>query len=259
MKDIFSIPLYHENILNFNCSDELKVKDINQSVIDDCVNYYRKRLDNLEGKDTTNQTIVRTTSLHDLDGNFLNDPPGVCRAMDPVTQWKALERVITGEVTGYVNTISKYNRLKKGDEWFNYTWFNVLEKSDTYAWHDHNLYMISCVYYPSEGPGNLPIIFKSPLAGMINTWWPGPTFGRHDMNRWNQEIVIYPKKGDLIIFPSWLEHTVNTPTHGFTKASEMVDYSFGHTQTDHTVSSDDPYRVSINGNYGIKGVLDDLY
>jgi len=256
MKDLFSIPLYHENILNNSCSDELNVKDINQSVIDDCVDFYLKKQENLEGTDTTNQTIVRTTSLFDVNGEWVSAAGGV--AMTPVKNWSLLESAITREITNYVNYISKYNALKKSTEWANETWFNVLEKSDTYAWHDHNLYFISCVYYPSEGPGNLPIIFKSPMSGIINTWWPGPTFGRPDMDRWNQEVVIYPKKGDLIIFPSWLEHTVNTPTHSFTKTSEMVDMSFGHTQRDNSVSSDDPYRVSINGNYGLKEVIDDI-
>lgn len=259
MKDLFSIPLYHENILNHNCEDGRKVHNINQSVIDDCVSFYLKRLENLGDTDTTNQTLVRTASHHDINGVFLNDPYRECRAMEPVHEWKTLEKVITAEVTGYVNSISKYSRLKKGTEWFSYTWFNVFDKDDTYAWHEHNLYFISCVYYPTDGPGNMPIIFKSPLAGLINTWWPGPTFGLSDINRWNQEVVIYPKKGDLIIFPSWLEHTVNTPTHSFTKSPELIEFSFGHRQTEQHTSSNDPYRVSINSNYGIKEVVDGLF
>ena len=256
MKDLFSIPLYHENILDADCGDGRKVRDVNQSVIDDCTSYHLARKENLGDTDTTHQVLMRTGSQHDMNGEFIKDPPGVCTCMDPVQEWPALERAITREVTNYVNSISKFSRLKKEGDWFNYTWFSVFEREDTYPWHDHNLYFVSCVYYPTEGPGNMPILFKSPISSLINTWWPGPTFGHPEVNRWNQEIMIYPKKGDLIIFPSWLEHTVNKAGHGLSEAPKFTEMSFGHAQTIQHDTNDDPYRISISGNYGVKEVID---
>lgn len=252
MKDFFSIPVFHENILGSRVKDGRRVGDINQSVIDDCVSFFLKKKENLGDMDTTGQVLIRTASHHDINGKFITAEKGV--AMEPVSEWPALETAIVQHVTQYVNSISKYNQLKKGDTWVNSSWFNVFEHDDTYAWHDHNIYFISCAYYPTEGPGNMPIIFKSPIAGLINTWWPGSTFGHR--GRWEQETHIYPKKGDLIIFPAWLEHTVNTPDHGFSKDPKLVSHSFGHDL--HESTGTDLYRVSINCNFGLKEVLDGL-
>lgn len=221
--------------------DEAYLNELNSSLAEDAISDYhaKEHLDNgsIEGRNR------RRMSLWDRDGNFATDIRRG-RACSALSRWSDIENIIQKEAAVYANEISEFE-VKDNNYWHCWSWFNVIDCNDYYAWHAHNKYFLSSAYYPDNGDGSTPIIFKSPLADMINTWWPAPKFGTAD--RWSQEIIIYPKKGDLLIFPAWLEHTVNKPHHGLGR--ELMAHSFGLSS--HELPLEDPskLRVSITCNF----------
>lgn len=226
----------------YDILDKDYIEDLNTSITNDAVqNYYDKaHLDDgtIEGRNR------RRMSLWDIDGKFSKSiyQGRACRA---ISRWNEIEDIIQKEANSYANSISPYP-VKDNSYWNCWSWFNVIDCTDHYAWHAHNKYFLSSAYYPDEGDGSTPIIFKSPLSDMINTWWPAAKFGT--LNRWGQEVVIYPKKGDLLIFPAWLEHTVNKPHHGLGR--ELMGHSFGHVERN-VLPPEDPskLRVSLTCNF----------
>ena len=85
-------------------------------------------------------------------------------------------------------------------------WANVNEYKDFNSIHLHQNSFISGVYYlqTPKDCGNL--IFKHPCSHLEYDW-NSNNFINH--NEYNSPLYnIVAKKGDLILFPSWLEHYV---------------------------------------------------
>ena len=88
------------------------------------------------------------------------------------------------------------------------SWFNKYAKDGFVGWHDHGYIpnTISMVYYMNIHDGDLH--FKSPNPFDIGF----PSFLTSPMT--DSEIIIKPKPGDLVMFPSWLKHKSTRNTKG---------------------------------------------
>lgn len=90
------------------------------------------------------------------------------------------------------------------------SWINRHRKDEMNTIHWHSNAVLSCVYYPQTPPNSGDIIFKrSHLFYNLFHDTLRPEFKDGHYNQFNQDIhVISPTSGDLIMFPSHLEHVV---------------------------------------------------
>ena len=93
-----------------------------------------------------------------------------------------------------------------------YGWVSVHHDDSKHEQHAHFDAALSAVYYISVPPGAPPIIFHDPRglspypALHMPHSVPAPPF--------SNKFVHYPSEGELLIFPSWLLHSVEHPDGG---------------------------------------------
>ena len=79
-------------------------------------------------------------------------------------------------------------------------WTNINEPNSKNSLHSHNSYhFVGCYYIQSQGTGDL--VFHNP-ANLLQDCDPNSPFISH--------IAFTPKDGDLVIWPSWVPHEVET-------------------------------------------------
>lgn len=89
-------------------------------------------------------------------------------------------------------------------------WINFNEKNDYNIWHIHsgNGVVFSGVYYIKvDDPQCGPIIFRHPIAPYLSTVWEPHKMEEKNMSNFDV-IEIFPKSNLLLLFPSWLQHSV---------------------------------------------------
>ena len=110
--------------------------------------------------------------------------------------------------------------LKIGYDAFEVTgcWANVLAKGATHRAHSHPNNFLSGVYYVQTHPGTNTINFHDPRSqtGIIRP----PVVELSAEN--TDQVVVGVKNGTLLIFPSYLQHSVDTNT----SEEERVSISF---------------------------------
>ena len=108
--------------------------------------------------------------------------------------------------------------------WHNYAWYTYFDETDSYSWHSHGQYYLIATYYVRADEEHAPIQFKSPMSDMYTAW----ALGTKNVNL---EETIQPKTGDLMVWPSWLEHQIpalDTKILNMSKA-EDVNKSVSYT------------------------------
>lgn len=89
------------------------------------------------------------------------------------------------------------------------SWFNVCNTGDGQIWHSHARAIVSGTLYITVPDGSIE--FRSPNPYTRNQEWPyAPT------------AIRTPSPGDVVLWPSWLEHRV----HANTSPSERISLSF---------------------------------
>ena len=88
------------------------------------------------------------------------------------------------------------------------SWFNTLYEKGSVTAHRHERSVISGAYYPKVDPNSSPLVFESPLQpyqmNMNN-------IRQTNYNAYNLDFM--PQEGLLVLFPSWLRHSVpSNPT-----------------------------------------------
>ena len=88
------------------------------------------------------------------------------------------------------------------------SWFNTLYEKGSVTPHRHERSVISGAYYPKVDPNSSPLVFESPLQpyqmNMNN-------IRQTNFNAYNLDFM--PQDGLLVLFPSWLRHSVpSNPT-----------------------------------------------
>jgi len=112
--------------------------------------------------------------------------------------YEALARYTTGVDW---TKISKFNdEWRVSGEWkILNSWINIAEKGVNHDFHSHPGYTISGVYYFRVSREQGGIGFNNPNPMVYNAGFPE---GRITP----QMLEIIPKDGDIILFPSWLQH-----------------------------------------------------
>ena len=90
------------------------------------------------------------------------------------------------------------------------SWINKIPETEWIQQHSHANSVISGVYYIQTTPQCSPIVFNKPFlyTNFVHQTIQ-ITFDENVSNQYNTEhIGIQPEIGDLLLFPSWLEHTV---------------------------------------------------
>lgn len=93
-------------------------------------------------------------------------------------------------------------------------WANVNAAGHANAQHCHPGAFASAVFYVDLGNNELPatdghIVFEDPRYPMAQMQQPGVLWPGSDGKGIESQVAILPKAGELIIFPSWLRHSVN--------------------------------------------------
>ena len=92
---------------------------------------------------------------------------------------------------------------------FSQSWISGKAQHASHKAHSHPNTIIASVFYFDTEEGDSPICFSKEVRS-INRSYLEPTFRKdYQQNIFAQdEVYYYPKKNDLIIFPSWLMHGV---------------------------------------------------
>ena len=81
------------------------------------------------------------------------------------------------------------------------SWIAKMEKGEFHWQHSHAFYDISGVYYMKTNGNDNAIRFHTPTKNHLSS---------RIMYGLNMQVHITPEPGMLILFPSWLEHSVPT-------------------------------------------------
>lgn len=105
--------------------------------------------------------------------------------------------------------VSKYNdEIRITGEWkIINSWVNIAENGVRHDFHSHPGYTISGVYYFRVSAKQGGIAFNNPNPIVFNAGFPEGKITP-------QILEILPRDGDVILFPSWLQHgTVENTTN----------------------------------------------
>jgi uncharacterized protein (TIGR02466 family) len=85
-------------------------------------------------------------------------------------------------------------------------WFNIYKKGDYQEYHHHGGCLISAVYFLKVTKKSAKIYFKTPVSDMIT-----PDYEEYTPDNY-QTVYYEPRPGLLLIFRSYLEHSVEKQT-----------------------------------------------
>ena len=106
-------------------------------------------------------------------------------------------------------------------------WININEKHDYNEWHIHPFSTLSGVYYIKHDGSikNGNITLKHPTGLYMNfSHWPAGFIKK--TNEITSELIhITPKSNMLLVFPSWLEHRVETNLKDYARISVSFNSS----------------------------------
>lgn len=114
-------------------------------------------------------------------------------------EWELLAGTINGVIDYYLSLLGKDQDFLGARSQDTYYWATVNKQGIGHDAHEHIDSLLSGVYYPKVPANAGQLMFQDPRG----TRWP---FNRN-------VFYIQPEEGDIILFPSWLMHTV-LPTEG---------------------------------------------
>jgi uncharacterized protein (TIGR02466 family) len=148
--------------------------------------------------------------------------------LDLRPEFQEIKKIILSEIDQVFNHIG----LVRDDQYVTCMWANISKPKNRHALHPHaNSYYSGVLYLETPGvPGNLG--FKDPRPGseiLSPDYTPESIFKL-------RTIEFEPRKGRLIMFPSWLHH--GTRPGNFDESQDRISLSFNImpkcTITDHT-------------------------
>lgn len=90
------------------------------------------------------------------------------------------------------------------------SWMSIKSPGNTHSYHTHPNSFLSGVYYFDDVPEDQPIVFRK-FKQSVGTYVMIPAFDwEKSMTSptGTEEVAYSPKKGDLVLFPSYLAHRV---------------------------------------------------
>lgn len=101
---------------------------------------------------------------------------------------------------------------------FGYAWININKKGDKNILHSHPNCFFSGVFYLRDKNSKIKFVKNYD----ISNWWKESMQSESNTLSTFNEIEFTPHAGDLIIFPSWLQHYVDYNEYD----SERISISF---------------------------------
>jgi len=184
MIDIFNISIYKKN-LNIN----------NQKLLKYILNLKKQS----KGRNKSNPT-----GWQSFDFNLTQ----------PI--FSELNKQITEYFLQYIDQISLKNNFKISN-----MWANVNKYKDYNLIHGHSNAVVSGVYYLKVPKNSGNIFFVNPASQLIETSWD-KCIERYTTQN-SPFFKISPIEGELILFPSWLQHGVEP---NLNKKQDRISLSF---------------------------------
>jgi uncharacterized protein (TIGR02466 family) len=128
--------------------------------------------------------------------------------------FKNINNFVYKEVDAFRKTINYPKPLKVSGGWI-----NVYKKYDFQEYHHHSQHHLSAIYFLNSHETCAKLFFKSPISNYPNI--PNPN--QHMPFTW-QDVRFKPVQGNLIIFPSYLNHCVEQQENNKTRIS--LAYNF---------------------------------
>ncbi len=116
--------------------------------------------------------------------------------------WSELESKILLTAQNYFNTVIPKGRWDSRAKVL--AWWNLYGADNHHCWHSHPNSLFSGTYYVYMDEKSVPIEFRSPIGSLIQSW--NCMFGLN--TRWVQGVKIKPETNDILMWPSWLDHSV---------------------------------------------------
>ena len=181
----------------------------------------------IDGADTLNKEIIK--ELANVRGTVPNSLPEgwSCNLYTTIASgdnllarpaFKNLQQHIASEATAVANAYAldiEHHPLRITE-----CWVNVYGQGDAQEAHIHQNSAISGIYYVAAPEGCGELIFHSPLSDIM---YNPPTRETNDVN--TPMIALQPTAGEMILFRSWLRHSVK-PTRG---KEERISIAFNLT------------------------------
>ena len=177
---MFAIPLFQTHLGDLNIITKTWLKNLEYP-------YQRT------GHDGTDEDLDEGSK-----GMYILDKP----------QLKNLRKQITDTIDYFVHQSLGIDDGIKFD--ITTSWANRYLNDELVIKHNHKNSMISGVYYIETTATTAPIVFEQAWSH-VNLFHSTttPTFKQTHANEYNSSThTIYPRTGDLLLFPSHLEHTV---------------------------------------------------
>lgn len=100
------------------------------------------------------------------------------------------------------------------------SWLNSYTAKQFQDWHKHPVALVSCVYYLEAPEGSAPLTFHAPYV-------PDVGFDRTSGKYFSVTKQIKAATNRLIVFPSWLPHSVPQGTNEEPRWSVASNYKVG--------------------------------
>jgi uncharacterized protein (TIGR02466 family) len=148
--------------------------------------------------------------------------------LDLRPEFQEVKEIILSEIERVFNYIG----LVRDSQYMTCMWANVSKPKNRHALHPHaNSYYSGVLYLETPGtPGNIGFKDPRPSSEMLS-----PDYIENSMFKL-RTIEIEPRKGRLVMFPSWLHH--GTRPGNFDESLDRIALSFNImprcTITDHT-------------------------
>ena len=131
---------------------------------------------------------------------------------------KEIKQFCDIQIQGYIEEVI-YPKKKDLGMYITQSWLNINKPGGFHHEHRHSNSILSGVFYISAQEGD-SICFIDPNADLKDVI----TFEHRDWNAWNSVTTYFPvSEGELVIFPSWLRHSV-PPNENATK--DRISLSF---------------------------------
>ena len=136
----------------------------------------------------------------------------------PQPKIKELQDAVMNYANIFSNTFSLNKRIAMGN-----FWININDKGNINSAHAHPNSMIAAVYYAKVPPNSGHIQFHSPLSTYDNYLNHNQikSYNMFNSSRYNH----FPKANELLIFPSWLTHSVYSNESDESRISIAFNFS----------------------------------
>jgi uncharacterized protein (TIGR02466 family) len=174
---------------------------------------------------------ITNSNPHQISSHYISDNKYVLN----LPQYEDLKQWITARTTEFVRDVLNV----ESDALITQSWVNRNSPGEFTHLHPHPNSIVSGVFYMDVPDGNALIMFHKQEAGGTGYFILEPGKYNKDTNRdhtySSRTYKLNVTAGDLVLFPSWLLHSVPTNTTKFERwcmaFNSMIPFSIGMTNS----------------------------